>query len=91
VPSIKKQGKRVRFQVLKAASMKTTVFWDVAPCSLEENDRRFRMTEAVSISKTPVNFYETTRRNIPEKSQPSRAMTYAKSEKARFESDVFTK
>jgi hypothetical protein len=32
----------VRFQVLTAASTKVTVFWDVAPCSLVENDRRFR-------------------------------------------------
>jgi hypothetical protein len=28
----------VRFQVLTAASMKMTVFWDVAPCSLLEID-----------------------------------------------------
>jgi hypothetical protein len=26
----------MRFQVLMAASMKMTVFWDVAPCSLVE-------------------------------------------------------
>jgi hypothetical protein len=32
----------VRFHVLKAASMKMTVFWDVAPCSLVEVYRRFR-------------------------------------------------
>jgi hypothetical protein len=32
----------VRFQVLTAASTKMTVFWDVALCSLAENDRRFR-------------------------------------------------
>jgi hypothetical protein len=31
----------VRFQVLTAASIKTC-FWDVAPCSLMEVDRRFR-------------------------------------------------
>jgi hypothetical protein len=31
----------MRFQVLKAASMKMTVFWDIAPCSLVEIDRRF--------------------------------------------------
>jgi hypothetical protein len=29
-------------QVPTAASMKTTAFWDVAPCSLVEVDRRFR-------------------------------------------------
>jgi hypothetical protein len=32
----------VRFQVLAAASMNMAVFWDVAPCSLVESDRRFR-------------------------------------------------
>jgi hypothetical protein len=32
----------VRFQVLTAASVKLTVFWDMAPCSLIEADRRFR-------------------------------------------------
>jgi hypothetical protein len=31
----------VRFQVFTAASMKMTVFWDVAPCSLVEVYRRF--------------------------------------------------
>jgi hypothetical protein len=29
----------VRFQVLMAASMKMTVFWDIAPCCLAEIDR----------------------------------------------------
>jgi hypothetical protein len=33
---------RVSFQVLTAASMKMTLFWDVAPCSLVEIYRRFR-------------------------------------------------
>jgi hypothetical protein len=32
----------VGFQVLTAASMKFRVFWDVAPCSHAEVDRRFR-------------------------------------------------
>jgi hypothetical protein len=32
----------VRFQVLMAASIKFTVFWDAAPCSYVEFDRRFR-------------------------------------------------
>jgi hypothetical protein len=57
-----------------------TVFWDVAPCSLVEIDRRFRgvtasitkaialMMEAASTSETSVNFYQTTRRNNPEDS-----------------------
>jgi hypothetical protein len=38
------KNKQVRFQVLKAASVKMTAFWDVAPCSLVENDRCFRGT-----------------------------------------------
>jgi hypothetical protein len=32
----------VRFQVLTAASLKMTAFWDVAPCSVVEIGRRFR-------------------------------------------------
>jgi hypothetical protein len=32
----------VSFQVLTAASMKFRVFWDIAPCSHVEKDRRFR-------------------------------------------------
>jgi hypothetical protein len=55
----------VRFQVLTAASIKFKVFWDVAPCSHVEADRRFRsaychlqalMMEAVRTSETSVNF-----------------------------------
>jgi hypothetical protein len=30
----------VRFQVLMAASMNVTVFWDIAPCSLVGVDRQ---------------------------------------------------
>jgi hypothetical protein len=58
------------FQVLTATSMKMTVFWDVAQCSLVQIDRRFRggIIEAVSTSETSVNFYQTTRRNIAEDS-----------------------
>jgi hypothetical protein len=50
------------------ASMKFRVFWDVAPCSHNEVDRRFRgatavlMMEAVRISETSVHFVVTTRR-----------------------------
>jgi hypothetical protein len=29
-------------QVITAARMKTTAFWDLAPCSPDEVDRRFR-------------------------------------------------
>jgi hypothetical protein len=68
----------VRFQVLTAASVKMTVFWDVTLCSLVEVYRRFRaacclpaialtMEEACS-SETSVNFYQTTRRIIPKDS-----------------------
>jgi hypothetical protein len=32
----------VKFQVLTAASMNMTVFWDVAPCNLIKDYRRFR-------------------------------------------------
>jgi hypothetical protein len=46
------------------------VFWDVALCSLVKIILRFRlialMMEAAITSETSVNFYETTRRNIPE-------------------------
>jgi hypothetical protein len=55
-----------------------TVFWNVAPCRLVEVYRLFRGAyylhhqsdemEAVSTSEASVNFYQTTRRNIPEKS-----------------------
>jgi hypothetical protein len=51
--------------------MKVIVFWDVAPCSLSEIDRRFiaMMMEAVSTSETSVNFHETTERNIEERKE----------------------
>jgi hypothetical protein len=45
----------VRFQVVMVMSTKTTVFWDVAPCS-----------QAVSAFETLVSFYLTVWRNIPE-------------------------
>jgi hypothetical protein len=58
----------VRFQVI------ATTFSDIAPCSLTEIGRRFKamirfvalMMETVSTSETSVNFYESTRRSIPE-------------------------
>jgi hypothetical protein len=37
-----KLKKTVRFQVLTAASMKMTAFWDITPCSVVELDGRFR-------------------------------------------------
>jgi hypothetical protein len=45
--------------------MKVTVFWNVAPCSIAEIAL---LMEAINISETSVNFYETTRRNILEDS-----------------------
>jgi hypothetical protein len=65
----------MRFQVLSATVMSMAVFWDVAPCGLAEIDRRFRgpyfiiramVMETISTSETSVNFYQTTRLNIPE-------------------------
>jgi hypothetical protein len=49
------------------------VFWDVAPSSLVEVHRRFRGAHCLHhqddrTSETPINFYETTRRNIPQDS-----------------------
>jgi hypothetical protein len=63
----------VRFQVLTAASMKFRVFWDVAPCSHVEVDRRLRrfitlMMGTVRTSETLVNLNVTTRCYIPEDS-----------------------
>jgi hypothetical protein len=64
----------VRFQVLMAANMKMTDFWDVAPCSLVEICRRFRgpyyffialNIKAIRTSETSVNLHQTTRRNNP--------------------------
>jgi hypothetical protein len=54
-----------------------TVFWDVVPCSLIEIDLRAEMLsasiigtmmEAVTTFETSVNFYQTTRHNVPEDS-----------------------
>jgi hypothetical protein len=68
---------KYRFQVLTAASMKMAVCWDVVPCGLVEFYRRFRgvarsiialIMESASTSETSLNFYQTTRHNIPEDS-----------------------
>jgi hypothetical protein len=64
----------VRFQVLTAAGMKITAFWDIAHCNLVVVDRRFRgayclhyqLMETVRTSETSVFNKETTRRYIPE-------------------------
>jgi hypothetical protein len=70
----------VRFQVVTAVSIKMTVFWDVAPCSLAEVYQCFRgvcccaiialMLEISGTSETSVNFYQTTWCNTPEDSHP---------------------
>jgi hypothetical protein len=62
-----------KFQILKAASTKIAVFWDVAPCSLvdylvEDESLIALMMEAVRTSETLVNFYQTTQRYNPEDS-----------------------
>jgi hypothetical protein len=41
---------------------------DISLFSLVETDQDALMMEAASISETSVNFYQTTRRNIPEDS-----------------------
>jgi hypothetical protein len=60
----------VRFQVLTAASMKVTVFWDVTPCSLVEVYRRFRgaccLHHQGGCPEASVNFYQTIWRNTLE-------------------------
>jgi hypothetical protein len=45
----------------RTTGLKMTAFWDIAPCSLAEDDRRFRRSKHF-------NFYENrpTRRKIPE-------------------------
>jgi hypothetical protein len=53
--------------------MKMVVLWGFALCSLVDIDRRFReadiqIMEAVSLSKTSANIYQTTWYNIPEDS-----------------------
>jgi hypothetical protein len=46
-----------------------TIFWVVEPCSVVKVFRLIAlMMEAAGTSKTPVNFYQTTRRYNPEDS-----------------------
>jgi hypothetical protein len=52
------QAKKIQRKVIQ----KVAVFWDVAPCKLAIA----LMLEAVSLSETSVNIYQTTWRNIPE-------------------------
>jgi hypothetical protein len=58
----------MRFQVLTAASMKFRIFWDVAPCSHVEVDRRFRSVYCLhhQSDESSVIFTVAPRRYIPE-------------------------
>jgi hypothetical protein len=53
----------VRYQVLMAAILKMTAFWDIAPCSLVEGDRQFRGCTA-SIIKAMMEYAPLKRRSI---------------------------
>lgn len=69
---------QVSVQILTAAGVNTTAFWDNAPCSSAVTDRCFRcvychhykvialIMKAVSTSETSMHSCETIRRNIPE-------------------------
>jgi hypothetical protein len=78
-PSCKKFLAYLKFQVLRAASMKTALSWVVALCSLQRFTDVFRgacclialITEAESTSETSADLYRTTRRSNPEYSQPT--------------------
>jgi hypothetical protein len=55
------------------STMKMAVFWYGAPCNLAEVYRRFRSAcclqhQAASTSEKSVNYYQNTRRNVPEDS-----------------------
>jgi hypothetical protein len=52
--------------------MKMSVFWDVALCSLVFTD----VSEAASTTEMSVNFYHTTRCNIPEDSHFNLVLVY---------------
>jgi hypothetical protein len=54
----------VRFQVLTAASMRMSVFWDVAPRSLVETNRRFRAL-VISVGLQHPRRQSSSRRNLP--------------------------
>jgi hypothetical protein len=63
----------VSLQVLTAASMKMTAFWDTALCNVVDVDRRFTasiiialMIRALHTTETSIYFDESTRLCIPE-------------------------
>jgi hypothetical protein len=58
----------VKFQALKAMSMKMSVFWEAALYMVIA-----LMMKAVSTYETSVNFNQTIRRNIPEDRTPQQA------------------
>jgi hypothetical protein len=57
-----RKKKKMRFEVLMAASMKMAVFCVVVPWAIA------LMMEAASTSETSVNFHQTKQRNNPEDS-----------------------
>jgi hypothetical protein len=79
---------RARLHVLTAASMRTTVFWDIAPCSLVEMSRRFRGVYYLNFQHdlpddtgrkhlwNVEKFLQTIRRNIPEDSRLHRLRVF---------------
>jgi hypothetical protein len=81
----------LRFQVLKAMSIKMTAFWDVVSYSLVAVDRRFiaLMMDAVRTSETSVYYNETTRRYIPQMSS-STCYMLAKYKNAKYEQNVLS-
>jgi hypothetical protein len=65
----------MKLQILTAASVRMTDFYDSTLCSVVENDRRLTgshcthqqsFDEEVSTSESSANFYDTQRRRIPE-------------------------
>jgi hypothetical protein len=68
------EGKRkslnryVGFEVLTALVMKSTIFWDITPCSLLSKKPAWKQvaSRAIRSSETAVDFQRTTRLYIPE-------------------------
>jgi hypothetical protein len=72
--------KNVRFKVITAVVMKSSIFWDITPCSLFKVNQRSGGTrclhlqgypstlkmEATNLSEMSVDFQRNTRRYIPE-------------------------
>jgi hypothetical protein len=60
----------VSLDVLMATSLKMSVFWDVAQCSLVDTDQLTFMRKAIRSSEMLVSIYQATCCNIPEDSDP---------------------